>query len=373
MWRGAAFGLWLAGMVAWVGATALAQEAPKPEVPPGAIYLPSSPSIYSIWSPGTAYSAALHGEADFLRAVGSMYVDLQRGRYIGDQAYQIELENSKLAVKTYFERRLLNQEYRRMLNPSYARSSQAKSPGEELYEKVRKGDLPKEMNWLVLALFQQRVANNAAFFGLVRKDTSGTPVDLAEDDLGHIWLTDKIEHGSVFLASQSIPLNEEWPHLLQGPAFAEAREQFEKARDEAIAQIKKGVKKDYFHNEKVAKAWENLVLTFDDECRAKLRTAEPPKPREYAEAIGFLRALEFQVYRFVKTNFNQEAYQFTGKSLGELVDHMGARGLYFAKPKAGDEGTYQTMFIRLHDMYMKGLYEKRMPGEAQPPRPSDKT
>ena len=337
--------------------------APKPYPPsllPGVFYhhLPSSSTVY-MFGPGTAYSANTHANADFLRAVGSLRVDTAIARNIAADAYTKELENAKLEVKVYFERRLANRAYRRMLESPHAGAdspgnspTRSKSPGEDLYDKARKGDFSKEMNWLLMALFKQREYDNAAFKEAV---SPGSASDLDPAALGHVWLIDRPENGLDFRADAAIPLKETWPDLLQRPEFDEVRREFEKARDEALDKIKKEGKKDYVQNENVRNAWEKLVWKFYEEYRPKLGVDGSLRPADYVQTLGFLRSLKFQVYRFVQTNFQRDDYRFQGNRLVELVDFMGARGLYFGKPRPGDEGTYQTIFFQLQEMYERAL------------------
>ncbi len=47
--------------------------------------------------------------------------------------------------------------------------------------------------------------------------------------------------------------------------------------------------------------------------------------------------------------------------MGELVDFMGSRGLYFDTPRPGDEGAYQAVFLK-----MQGMYERILRGGNHP-------
>jgi hypothetical protein len=67
-------------------------------IPPGALFR-ALPTTISIIGPGTAYSAATHANADFMRAIGSLRVDTAVARDINADAYTKELNNSKLAVR----------------------------------------------------------------------------------------------------------------------------------------------------------------------------------------------------------------------------------------------------------------------------------
>ncbi len=158
-----------------------------------------------------------------------------------------------------------------------------------------------------------------------------------------------------FRANDAAPLDETWPHLLQGEAFNSERKQFEECRDEAAEQIKQKGTIDYDRNESLHQACLQLFLKFEEECTSKLKEPDGPRPQEYAEARHFLNSLQFQVYRFVKSDYQGERYQFKGQQLSELVDHMGMCGLYFADPQAGDEPTYHRLFKSLQTAYQRQL------------------
>jgi hypothetical protein len=314
------------------------------EVAPPAIAYRSLPTTIYVIGPGTAYSANMHSNADFVRAVGSLRVDTAIARTIHADAYAKELNNAKLEVQVYFERKLMNRAYRAMLNPKRPPPS---SPGAALFEKLSKGNFCKEMNWLLLALFQKRMYDDAAFTEAVSQDAVS---DLDVAMLERLWFTDHPEHGVRFRAN-SIPLNDDWPALLQTPAFEQERRNFVKARDEALEQTKKNGSVDAAGNENLQRAQEELDRKFHDEYGSKLGKPGEARANDYVVASGFLRSLRFQVCRFVRSGFQQGDYHFRGDHLGELVDFMGSRGLYFDKPQPGDEGAYQAIFVKMQGMY----------------------
>jgi hypothetical protein len=158
-----------------------------------------------------------------------------------------------------------------------------------------------------------------------------------------------------FRADEGVALKEDWPYLLQSPDFGEVRAEFEKHRDAAVEQARKSGKVDYDHTKALNEALGYLLLRFDEKYRQELHSPDGPSPADYAQALGFLGGLRFQVQRFVKTDHRKLLYRFTGNRLSQLVDHMGAAGLYFASPTSGDEGTYQYLFLRLRERYLEAM------------------
>ncbi len=115
--------MWLSGAIGLSLGIVLAATGYGDEGPPPVVAYRSMPPPFFAPMGTTAYSAATHANADFLRAIGSLRVDTAVARSIHADAYAKELNNSKLAVQIYFERRLMNQAYRRMLDPSWGRKA----------------------------------------------------------------------------------------------------------------------------------------------------------------------------------------------------------------------------------------------------------
>jgi len=83
-------------------------------------------------------------------------------------------------------------------------------------------------------------------------------------------------------------MNEDWPVLLQTSVFDQVRQEFVKARDDALEQIKKQGSKDAVRNASLQRAWEKLVCKFYEEYRPKLSEPGRVRPDEYVDARGLL-------------------------------------------------------------------------------------
>jgi hypothetical protein len=323
---------------------------PHPQ-PPVLVGPPRGVYVIERGGPATPYSAATQAEASFLQALGSLRVDTANAQWINAQTYSKQLENSELAVATYFRRQLINQMYRRLLTPA---APEPRSPGEAIYLQARKGDLSKELNWLFLNVFQQRLASNAAFISAL-DGAPGNP-DLSPHEIQSIWLTDRPETGIRFRADGKDPLKEKPPFLFLSSALNEDRKNFERCRDQAVEQLQKRGALDYDQTASLRAAWESLFSKFCEEFQPRLGKPDGPKPQDYAEAKHFLGKLELQIYRLERrANLPLDDYTFRGQRLTELVDHMAIFGLCFAKPGPGDEGVYRTLFLRMQDLYQRGL------------------
>jgi len=370
--------IWLAAAIVLAGALlngtpCLAQQG----LPPGAIYRPLPPTVYFL-GPGTVYSAGVHAEADFLRAVGSLRVDSAIAWSIAEDAYHKHLDNAQLYVKTFFERKLLNAQYSRLLHPSQEErwegiEKRNKERVESLYyEILKRGNITEELNWLLIHVFEQRMSDNSEFMEMVAEglEDGKKPPELDKDRLAQIWLTDRpTGTGLKFRAHEGVPLKEDWPYLLEDPKFGDVCTEFEHRRDAAVEQTARVGKVDYEHRRALNEALDGLLLRFDEECRQRLHGPDSPSPGDYAQASGFLRGLRFQVQRFVKTNGQKRPYQFTGSRVSQLVDHMGTAGLYFAPPSPGDEGAYQYVFFWLRNRYLEAAstdgFKKEPEGAAE--------
>jgi hypothetical protein len=338
-------------------ASSLAQEC----VPPGVICRPLPPTVYFL-GPGTVYSAGVHADADFVRAVGSLRVDSAIAWSIAEDAYHKRLDNSVLDVRTSFERRLLNRQYLQLLYPSQEQrwgelERRYTERVERLsYELLKRGTITEELNWLLIRVFERRMSQSGDILQLVTESPGRSDPELDNERLAHIWLTDRPNGaGSKFRAHERIPLREPWPYLLQGPVFDDVRAEFEKCRDAALEQGRQEGRVDYQHKQALNSALDALLQRFERECRERLGTPDGPGRGEYyIQASGFVHGLRVQVQRFVKMSDQRLPCQFDGNRLSQLIDHMGAGGLYFAPPSDGDEGTYQQLFLALREMYLQG-------------------
>jgi hypothetical protein len=309
------------------------------------------------------YSAGVHAEADFLRAVGSLRVDSAIAWSIAEDANRKHLDNSVLYVKTFFERKLLNRQYLQLVYPSQEKrweeaEKRTKERVENLsYEILKRGTITDELNWLLIRVFERRMSENSEFMDMVTEGPSKDNPDLNDAMLTHLWLTDRPNGGGAkFRARQAVPLKEDWPYLLQDPAFSDVRENYEKCRDRALEQLRKEGKVDYRHKQALDGATEALLQRFDQECRQKLGNPTGPERGEYyVQASRFVRGLRSQVRRFVKTDHRNLPEQFEGTRFSQLIDHMGTSGLYFAPPSEGDEGIYQHLFFALREMYVQAV------------------
>ncbi len=338
-------------------ASSLAQEC----APPGVIRRPLPPTVYFL-GPGTVYSAGVHADADFVRAVGSLRVDSAMAWSIAEDAYHKRLDNSVLDVKTSFERRLLNRQYLQLLYPSQEQRwrDQEKVYAERVeklsYQLLNGGAITEELNWLLIRVVERRMLQSGDIVQQVTESTGRGDFELDDERLKHIWLTDRPSGaGSKFRAHRGIPLQEPWPYLLQGPVFDDVRAEFERCRDAALEQGRQEGRVDYQHKQALNSALDALLQRFERECRERLGTPDGPgRGAYYIQASGFVRGLRVQVQRFVKMSDPRLPCQFDGNRLSQLIDYMGTAGLYFAPPSDGDEGTYQQLFLALREMHLQG-------------------
>ena len=312
----------------------------------------------------TAYSANVHAEANFLDSMANLRVGTALAREHHASAYKQELDNYLKQIDTYFLARLKNQDYRRQLHPPMsvrlARQHDLTAKRvQQLYQSLASETPNKVMNWLLVEVYQQRLRDNlpsAAVAGLGSEHT----VPVSAHHLASLWLSDRSSDHRERLewrASETTVLPTNWPYLLLAPEFENARRSFETHRDVTVEALRKDGDLKLRHHDGLRSSLRDLLGMFDMQYRRRLpqRNIELS---DYAKAKGFLKSLSLQVKRLLDTNgriVKSGHYRFDGEKLTELVDHMGHNGLWFGKPRPGDEGTYQYVFMNLRDMYIRNL------------------
>ena len=315
----------------------------------------------------TAYSANVHAEANFLDSMANLRVGTALAREHHASAYKQELDNYLQQIDTYFLARLKNRDYRRQLHPPMsvrlARQHDLTAKRvQQLYHSLAKETPNKVMNWLLLEVYQQRLRDNATSAAVAGLQSEHT-VPVSAHHLASLWLSDRSSDSSKRLewrASETTVLPTDWPYLLLAPEFESARRSFEAHRDVAVETLHKGGDLQLCHRDGLRGSVDDLLAMFDMRYRRRLRQRNF-ELGDYAKANAFLKSLGLQVKRLLDTNgrivksVKSGHYRFDGAELAELVDHMGYHGLWFGKPRHGDEGTYQYVFMNLRDMYIRNL------------------
>jgi hypothetical protein len=161
-----------------------------------------------------------------------------------------------------------------------------------------------------------------------------------------------------------------WPSPLQAPQFEELTRQFEKSRDQILAEARGQGRLSYQSGENLRKDVVALMVA--------LEAAYPPEVRhdvgdhsrnfvEYSTSKRFLQALWGGVQRAAATedmSVFSGRLRFEGKSVADLLQHMCGSGLQFAPPGPGGEGVYRKLFQTMRELYLN-LGEEKSPTAAR--------
>lgn len=316
----------------------------------------------------TAYSADVLAQSQYLVAQGDFLVSAATARKLNAEAFEHEMKNAVTWVHTYFERRRLNREYRAQENPGYlekeeARSKQYRRLVRSNPQTVLDGDVTDELNWMVRDL----LANTS--YSLFMSDhpesliKSANNATLSLVEKHDVRLSEGRNAGGkamVFRADTAKMLETSWPVALREQAFDAARSGFEAERDSALAELGRGKQLDRDQEKRLMQAVDAL---------SDALVAAYPRDRlfdssaflQYKAAQRYLQSLALSTYRLIETQ-NRTAFddslRFRGNSVAELLQHMTSKGLEFAKPEPGGEGTYRKLFDVVRSLYMEAVPER---------------
>lgn len=355
---------WTIAVLVGMPAVASAQNEP---LPPQHIYLP--PTFGA-----TALSTQINAQAAYIAAQGDFLVSASVARRNNALAAEQEMRNAVQWVKTYFERRELNRQYRLKEHPPYLdkeelRHKQTRRRIVDDPYLASKGDPSDDLNWLL----EELSAVWLDFKYLPREQAladseADTHLDL--QDIHHIRLTDGSQSSGrqfIFRADEAKPLQTDWPFALQGPEFNELREAFEILRDQVLKESRERGGVSHESQAQLMQAVDLLCDKFNKEYPPERRTESSNTYAIYTNGKRFLRTLASGVYRLIESNDRRAfdgSYRFQGDSLVDLVDHMTSCGLQFAKPEPGDDATYRKLFFGFRHLFTSV--------ESQQPKPPEK-
>ncbi len=301
--------------------------------------------------------------ADYLRAVGELQLNEAKAAEHIENARSHALDNDVKEVESYYQARLKNRHYRRILNPSQSvRQMRQKMLMQyrvtQLTQAVLSQDqLAEEMNWMAGEVYRLRLTNQEAGRLVVLGEA---PVGLLQPtQLNHLRLTDQPgrgREGLIWRANDPLLLNVRWPYLFQKPEFEQARREFETQRAVALDDINKTGGVLFPQQFALRMSVDYLDSMFTEHYTRRLHIPYAVNEDEFQRGQEFVRDLKRQSARLLHTEDAQVfdgRYVFEGETTSELVDHLGQHGLGFAEALDGDEGTYRYVFQQLLNLYQQ--------------------
>jgi len=311
----------------------------------------------------TVMSTYIDSHARMLVALGDHHESIAIARRHHAAAAEHEMRNAVQWVETYFKRKELNRAYRLKQNPPYLDQVEDRAQVQDrkirnVPDLVLQGNVTEELNWLL-----NRLATDSLAYQLWFGEDGGSvgeeiDQELSPNDIKHINLTEAVGSsgsGLTFRADTADVLDSQWPLALRRPEFADARGQFENARDDAIRELRAKGELSYASYQRLQNAVDELTAILNQVySRENVRTSSDylrfRKPAE-----NFLKAQAVGVYRAMVSN-NLEIfrgdYRFNGDTVIELIQHACRHGLQFAPSEMGDEPTYRKLLIAMRHIYM---------------------
>jgi hypothetical protein len=323
----------------------------------GEIALPTAEAQFRIIAPprraATALGDLIYARADATRALGSFLVDQGVARNLHAEAASKEMDNYLKWVDTYFQARILNRQYRDQLNPGYADSRRGNYDRrkKEILETpsfvlANKPVTAEDLNWMLRELISDSEAVSIAY----RNDPNYL-IPLSKEALSHIRLTDGgLANGEalVFRAGDGEVLEVSWPYVLRAPDFDSERAAFEALRDEVLALLKQGEPVPFELTERWMQSIDALSAKLASKYSADWKPESFAEHQRVGQAEEYLAGLALQTYRALATGDRGALngnLRFQGESLSELMVHMLEKGLEFAPPEPGAEGSYRHVWL----------------------------
>lgn len=346
-------------VIAAAFAIGLSLDAVGQDNPPGNVHIILPPSYGA-----TPISAQINAEAAYVAAMGDFLVSTGIARRHHAIAAEKEMDNMVKWVRTYFERKQLNRDYREAEFRTYLQRERdlnhlAESMVQDDYQVEIKGDVTDKLNWILHEL--DALAPESAFIPDSTDSVVDTNADrrLSTDMIRHIRFSDGGRQNGKslqFRADSAEALKVRWPHALLDPRLDNARLAFEGVKSGIIDEFAVMKELSFESQKRLMDAVDGLAAAYATAWPKSRRMESPAEYMTYIAGRRCLQSLALNVYRAIETNDTKAfdgSYQFQGNSVADLVHHMQSYGLEFASPEVGDEGAYRELFFAMRTLYLR--------------------
>ncbi len=273
------------------------------------------------------YTGYLRGAAQVTNSQGQYLSQVQQARLLQVQADSAKLDlRHRIAEEAAAERRnWLNPETERVkeLHSAYERATR-----EPPITEILSGQALNDLYNHVYPVQAKRAAQ-----GVKAPD-----VPVNEDMLRQINFTGVGSGGSVALLKNAGRLN--WPLALQSPQFDEPRKELTALVGDAASQAR-------LNNPVAAGTLRDMIADVRRMNETLLHDVGDFPPNQYVDAKRYLNQLEGVVKALRDPNAGNQLNQSwtpRARTVAELVDFMGQKGLKFAPATAGDEPAYRHLY-----------------------------
>jgi hypothetical protein len=319
----------------------------------------------------TVMGSWISAQAQYQAAAGDYLESVAVARLFHAEATLKELEAGEKALEInrkwleyHFEKKLLNREYRRKLDPTHLErevkrervaDSQVRNAPSRLIEET---DLTGKLNWLHLRLAVSPVG---------RKILNGTDQDntfkdldlpLSLDELSglNLCLIERVNgQENVFRADRGSALASQFPLVLRHDTFHGDRVKFQELKMTIADDVKDGYL-DYSTLEHAEKVIGQFMRSLDREYPSDRRDSHPSVFFEYKEGLDYLKVQRAAIRMAIESDDVDGldgGLAFHGETLFQLLNHMSKRGLRFAPASPGNKHVYTNMFLAMRDVYLR--------------------
>jgi hypothetical protein len=290
-------------------------------------------------------------EGDILRARADAVIALSQAQLIHEKAVAQRLENMirecDVAYKQFSTR---NQMQKERMDQKYEMIFNGIKFNEQLLEIRRElelkgamdhpgtGDLTDEMNLLLKKFTQSSFDKNAI---------AAMKIELSPEQLQAIYLSDGSNTFSAMAGKTKLETFS-WPFILKMKEFDGDRAEFEKLYAQAMKESDENknpspetIIRLLEKKAEIDKKVDSIKLSITED----LRTTEM---KWRSEAKNYIRDLTQSLNNYsVHDSERLKKYIFSGKTLGDLIEHMVSKGLRFSNPNKEDNNLYASIYFSM--------------------------
>lgn len=273
------------------------------------------------------YGYGLMGIADYTRASGEYWKDIQSARMTREKVRQEEIETAR--------RRVMYEAWYETMRPTGAKMRDAEMAA--ALDRARKDPPePDVLSGVALNTLLTAVQKNGRL-------KSAAASELGEDTLKHINVSAGTSAGNVGLLKDVSKID--WPDALLGPGYEEARKQLSSSLRKAVDAVK--------DRERPTTALRKDIDAYYKQMNDKLNeSAEEMSAQDFIDARRFMNQLSSGIKALKDPNVDKilgGTWTAKGKNVAELVDNMTKDGLTFAPAAPGDEAAYRALYLALRN------------------------
>ena len=315
-----------------------------------------------------SYAKNVKSQADHLRARGEYLKDQAETRKIVAKAVDLELDNWKKHVITYFERREINSIGRMRQKDLYEISKDQQlrirdNGARRRYDNMKKhlkisgGSSVYNLNYMLDRFVGTPIGYGSSLELLFDGNPRHSQWTLTPTMHKQLRVKTKSNGGGsrVFSLDQPTPIAMDyWPGFFMHAKFKKFRRSAKSLNEKLL------VTSDPSDVREIATQLENRFVSLSREFfrdQKKIGNAMNASQRELMITEDFLAQKLYEI-RFFKENPTQIAYYsrefeptIDGRDVGTLISWMNGNGLQFASPLPGNDGAYSNVLRMMMDVY----------------------